>query len=82
MKFAALKVGDLARRTGLTVRLLHHYDEIGLLRPSLHTESGVTGSIQAETSPDCSRSSRCASSAFPWMRSELALTSPIFHHSR
>jgi DNA-binding transcriptional MerR regulator len=36
----ALKVGELARRTGLTVRTLHHYDEIGLLRPSLHTDSG------------------------------------------
>ena len=24
----------------MTVRTLHHYDEIGLLRPSLHTESG------------------------------------------
>ncbi|MGE3807241.1 MAG: MerR family transcriptional regulator [Gemmataceae bacterium] len=35
-----LKIGELARRTGLTVRTLHHYDEIGLLRPSLHTESG------------------------------------------
>jgi DNA-binding transcriptional MerR regulator len=33
-------VGELARRTGLTVRTLHHYDEIGLLRPSLHTEAG------------------------------------------
>ncbi|MFL5340895.1 MAG: MerR family transcriptional regulator [Gemmataceae bacterium] len=40
MPFDALKVGELARRTGLTVRTLHHYDEIGLLRPSLHTESG------------------------------------------
>ena len=40
MRFEALKVGELARRTGLTVRTLHHYDEIGLLRPSLHTESG------------------------------------------
>ena len=40
MKFEALKVGDLARRTGLTVRTLHHYDLIGLLKPSLHTESG------------------------------------------
>src|SRR6266478_6173547 len=40
MKFEALKVGELARRTGLTVRTLHHYDEIGLLRPSLHTDSG------------------------------------------
>jgi DNA-binding transcriptional MerR regulator len=27
-----LKVGELAKRTGLTVRTLHHYDEIGLLR--------------------------------------------------
>lgn len=40
MRFEALKVGELARRTRLTVRTLHHYDEIGLLRPSLHTESG------------------------------------------
>jgi DNA-binding transcriptional MerR regulator len=34
------KVGDLARETGLTVRTLHHYDEIGLLSPSHRTESG------------------------------------------
>jgi MerR family transcriptional regulator, thiopeptide resistance regulator len=40
MGFEALKVGELARRTGLTIRALHHYDEIGLLRPSLHTEAG------------------------------------------
>jgi len=29
-----LKVGELAKRTGLTVRTLHHYDELGLLTPS------------------------------------------------
>lgn len=40
MRFQALKVGELAKRTGLTIRTLHHYDEIGLLKPSLHTESG------------------------------------------
>jgi DNA-binding transcriptional MerR regulator len=40
MPTEALKVGELARRTGLTIRSLHHYDEIGLLRPSLHTEAG------------------------------------------
>jgi DNA-binding transcriptional MerR regulator len=40
MKCEALKVGELARRTGLTVRTLHHYDEIGLLKPSLHSEAG------------------------------------------
>jgi len=38
--FEAMKVGELARRTRLTIRTLHHYDEIGLLRPSLHTGSG------------------------------------------
>ncbi|MCI0376309.1 MAG: MerR family transcriptional regulator [Gemmataceae bacterium] len=40
MKFEALKVGELAKRTGLTIRTLHHYDEIGLLKPSLYTDSG------------------------------------------
>jgi DNA-binding transcriptional MerR regulator len=40
MRPEALKVGELARRTGLTVRTLHHYDELGLLSPSQHTESG------------------------------------------
>src|SRR5260370_1968019 len=40
MRFEALKVGELAKRTGLTIRTLHHYDDIGLLKPSLHTESG------------------------------------------
>jgi DNA-binding transcriptional MerR regulator len=40
MRFEALQVGELARRTGLTVRTLHHYDTIGLLKPSLHTEAG------------------------------------------
>jgi DNA-binding transcriptional MerR regulator len=35
-----LKVGELARRTGLTVRALHHYDEIGLLKPSGRSASG------------------------------------------
>src|SRR5262245_1851344 len=40
MRFEALKVGELAKRTGLTIRTLHHYDEIGLLAPSGRTESG------------------------------------------
>ena len=34
------KIGDLAAATGLTVRTLHHYDEIGLLRPSERTQAG------------------------------------------
>ncbi len=35
-----LRVGELARRAGLTVRALHHYDEIGLLTPSGRSGSG------------------------------------------
>lgn len=34
------RVGQLARRTGLSVRALHHYDEIGLLQPSRRTAAG------------------------------------------
>jgi DNA-binding transcriptional MerR regulator len=33
-------VGELAAATGLTVRTLHHYDEIGLARPSLRSPAG------------------------------------------
>jgi DNA-binding transcriptional MerR regulator len=35
-----LKVGELAARTGLSVRTLHHYDQIGLLTPGLRSASG------------------------------------------
>jgi DNA-binding transcriptional MerR regulator/uncharacterized glyoxalase superfamily protein PhnB len=34
------KVGELAEATGLTVRTLHYYDEIGLLSASERTEAG------------------------------------------
>src|SRR4051794_37158323 len=34
------KIGELANETGLTVRTLHHYDQIGLLKPSAETEGG------------------------------------------
>lgn len=40
MRSAPLKVGDLARQTGLSVRTLHYYEEIGLLSPSHRTASG------------------------------------------
>ena len=36
-----LKISDLAKRSGLTVRALHHYDAIGLLSPSARTDSGA-----------------------------------------
>lgn len=34
------KVGELARRSGVSVRTLHHYDEVGLLSPSRRTAAG------------------------------------------
>jgi MerR family transcriptional regulator, thiopeptide resistance regulator len=37
---AAWKVGELAGRTGVSVRALRYYDEIGLLSPSRRSEGG------------------------------------------
>src|SRR5262245_29946422 len=39
MKFEALQVADLAKRTGLTIRALDLYAAIGLVRPSLRNEA-------------------------------------------
>lgn len=36
----AMKVGELAQRTGVTVRTLHYYEEIHLLTPSHRTAAG------------------------------------------
>src|SRR5581483_8057150 len=33
-------IGELAGMTGLTVRALHHYDELGLLSPAERTAAG------------------------------------------
>ena len=35
-----LKIGEFAKRSGVTVKTLLHYDKIGLLKPSEKTESG------------------------------------------
>lgn len=40
MVFRPMKVGEVAERTGLTVRTLHHYEKLGLLVPSARTRSG------------------------------------------
>jgi MerR family transcriptional regulator, thiopeptide resistance regulator len=34
------KVGALSKLTGLTIRTLHHYSEIGLLRPMFCANTG------------------------------------------
>src|SRR5262245_33778566 len=38
-RLRGMKVGEVAKRTGLSVRTLHYYDEIGLLSPAEHTAS-------------------------------------------
>ena len=40
MQTIALKVGELAKRTGVSTRTLHYYDEIDLLSPSQRTDAG------------------------------------------
>jgi DNA-binding transcriptional MerR regulator len=37
---APMQIKEFARRTGVTVRALHHYDRLGLLRPGVRTASG------------------------------------------
>lgn len=37
---ATMHIGEIAERTGLSLRTLRHYDEIGLLAPSGRTEGG------------------------------------------
>jgi len=39
-KIKTWKVGEIAKETGVTVRTLHHYEEIDLLKPSSRSESG------------------------------------------
>ena len=34
------RIGEVATSTGLTVRALHHYDQIGLVVPSARTSGG------------------------------------------
>lgn len=40
LKMSLLKIGELSKQTGLSVRTLHYYDELELLRPSHRNSSG------------------------------------------
>ena len=39
-RLSLIKVGDLARRTGKTVRAIHLYEELGLLTPPIRSKGG------------------------------------------
>lgn len=36
----AMQIGEVAERSGMSLRTLRHYDEVGLLRPSARSEGG------------------------------------------
>jgi len=40
MRSSLWRVGELAKQTGVSIRTLHWYEEIGLLEPSQRTEAG------------------------------------------
>jgi len=60
-----LTVGEVAQRFGITVRTLHHYDQIGLLTPSRRAASGY----RVYTSADLTRLSQ----VIVYRRLELSL---------
>jgi len=37
---AVMHIGELAEKTGLSLRTIRHYDEVGLLKPTGRTEGG------------------------------------------
>ena len=43
-----MKIGDVAERTGLSIRTLRHYDEVGVVTPSGHTPGGFRLYSQAD----------------------------------
>lgn len=46
-----MHIGELAERTGLSLRSIRHYDEVGLLPPSSRSEGG----FRVYTEPDYER---------------------------
>ncbi len=42
-RVSSWSVGEVARLAGITVRTLHHYDRIGLLRPAIRSAAGYRG---------------------------------------
>lgn len=61
-------VGAVARIAKVTVRTLHHYDEIGLLSPGAVRRPATAGTTRP-TSAGCSGSCSTANSGSPWRRS-------------
>ncbi|WP_428845728.1 MerR family DNA-binding transcriptional regulator [Comamonas testosteroni] len=60
MAGTCLTTGEVARRAGVSVRTLHHYDSIGLLRPDARSEAGyrLYGRKTLRACMPCNRSNR------------------------
>ncbi len=55
--YMLFQVGEIAEKTGLTVRTLHHYEEIGLLLPTARIDAGLGKGLQPShriATPYCS----------------------------
>lgn len=51
MTFQHMQIGEVAQRTGLSLRTIRYYEEVGLIRPSARTKGG----FRLYTEPDVSR---------------------------
>ena len=58
-KLSLLKVGELARRTGKTVRAIHLYEELGLLTPAVRSKGGLPPVLAPGGGPASSGSRSC-----------------------
>jgi hypothetical protein len=70
---AGYTVGRVADLSGVAVRTLHHYDEVGLLSPG-DVARLATASTRIGIWSGCSGSCATGSSGSPWMRSRPSLT--------
>jgi len=64
----ALRIGEVARRSGLTIRTLRHYDDLGLLVPSAHTDGDQRLYSRATSPPSKRTSRRGGGRRDPWRR--------------
>lgn len=66
-----LTVGRVAELAGVSVRTLHHYDEIGLVQPSARTSAGYRA-YSAATWSDCGRCSATGGWASDCVKSRIS----------
>ena len=61
-------VGQVADLAGVTIRTLHHYDEIGLLSPGGRSAAGYRIYEEPDLESGCSGSCSTGNSGSPWKR--------------